>query len=124
MGKIQQTCSMALAASLAAAVAAGPAHATVHKVGAVTWHAARYAGRNVDLAGYVLVKKPGYVLFSDEPGGRVSAHDLPVIGAGVAALRLHKKYRLRGAFVHGGFKASNGNRYHLELTAPPVALKY
>jgi len=122
MGKIWQTWSAALALGFAGAVAASPAHATVHKVGAVTWHASRYAGRKVDIAGYVLVKKTGYVLFSDEPGGKVSAHDLPVTGTGIAALSLDKKYRLRGAFVRGGLKASNGNPYHLELTAPPVAL--
>ncbi len=122
MGKFWQAWSAALALSFAGLAAAGPAHAMVHKVGAVTWHAARYAGRSVDIAGYVLVMQQGYVLFSDEPTGKVSAHDLPVTGADIGALRLHKKYRLRGTFMRGGLKASNGNPYHLELAGPPVAL--
>jgi len=122
MGKLRLAWGAALAVCIAGLAAPGPAHAVVHKVGAVTWHATRYAGHSVDIAGYVLVKRTGYVLFSDEPSGKVSAHDLPVTGTGVAALRLHKKYRLQGTFVRGGLKASNGNPYHLQLTMPPVAL--
>lgn len=109
-----------LAAALLAAAPALAQAAPVHRVGAVTWHAARYAGKVVTLRGYLLAHRPGYILFSDEPGGKISAHDLPVTGTGIAAIKARRKYRLTGRFVKGGLKASNGNPYHLELTAAPT----
>ena len=107
-------------AILVAAATGESAAGTVHKVGAVTWHPKRYVGRVVDLVGYPLARNRGYALFSDEARGKISAHDLPVVGKGVAGLRTHMRYRIRGKFVRGGLHASNGNPYHLELTAAPV----
>ena len=94
----------------------------VHKVGAVTWHAKTYAAQIVSVRGYVLALQDGYLLFSDEPTGAISAHDLPVEGPGTGTMVLKGKYVLVGRFVAGGLKASNGNPYHLELTTPPQAL--
>lgn len=114
----------ALALGGAALSATGAvAHETVHSVGAVTWHAARYAGKTVTMKGYVLRRHKGYVLFSDEPGGTVSAHDLPVSGKGATAMRDRVEYRLTGRFVKGGLTAANGNPYHLVLTAAPAPVK-
>lgn len=104
---------------LAGSAAATPA--VVHKVGAVTWNAGKYASQLVTVRGYVLALGVGYVLFSDEPTGAISAHDLPVSGPGVDQMVLKGKYTLQGRFVAGGLTASNGNPYHLELTAPPQA---
>lgn len=94
--------------------------ASPHKIGAVTWHPARYVSQRIALRGYVLVASAGYVLFSDEPTGKVSAHDLPVVGTGIDQLRAGRRYVIRGTFVDGGLKASNGYRYHLELTEPAM----
>src|SRR5579872_1676120 len=94
---------------------------TVHKVGAITWHAKAYAAQTLTIKGYVLAQEAGYLLFSDEPTGAISAHDLPVTGSGTDQLPLEGKFLLTGRFILGGLKASNGNPYHLELTAPPVA---
>jgi hypothetical protein len=103
-----------------AAVLATPALALpIHRVGTVTWHPTRYAGKVVEMRGYLLRREKGYVLFSDEPGGKVSAHDLPVIGAGIDTIKARRKYLLTGRFVKGGLKAFNHNPYHLELTALP-----
>lgn len=109
----------ALVAALLAATPALAQAAPVHRVGAVTWHAARYAGKVVTVRGYLLARKTGYILFSDEPDGGISAHDLPVIGAGIGSVKAKTEYRLTGRFVKGGLKASNGNPYHLELSAAP-----
>ena len=114
-------CIMAgLAAATPRAADAGVA---IHKVGKVTWHPARYVGHSIRLEGYVLVKEAGYVLFSDEATGKVSMHDLPVIGTGVEQMLQGEKYLLEGKFVHGGFKAMNASPYHLELSAPPQIAK-
>ena len=91
----------------------------VHKVGAVTWNARKFWSKPVSVRGYVLALADGYVLFSDEATGAISAHDLPVTGAGIETMVLKGKYTLEGNFVAGGLKASNGNPNHLELTAPP-----
>jgi len=107
------------ASGIANAMPAGAAPAVVHKVGAVTWNARKYASQQVTVRGYVLAIEAGYVLFSDEPTGAISAHDLPVTGPGVDQMALRGKYTLQGRFVAGGLSASNGNPYHLELTAPP-----
>ena len=110
-------------AGLAAATPRAAAAVAIHKVGKVTWHPARYVGHSIRLDGYVLVKEAGYVLLSDEATGKVSAHDLPVIGDGVEQMRQGGRYLVEGKFVHGGFKAMNASPYHLELSAPPVAAK-
>jgi len=103
------------------ALAASPALALpIHSVGHVTWHPKRYAGQMVEMRGYLLRREKGYVLFSDEPGGSVSAHDLPVTGTGALDMKARQKYLLTGRFVKGGLKAANHNPYHLALTVPPA----
>src|SRR5665213_3199642 len=83
-------------------------HPIVHKVGAVTWNPKKYLSKPVSVRGYVLALGDGYVLFSDEATGAISAHDLPVTGAGIETMVLKGKYTLEGNFVAGGLKASNG----------------
>lgn len=108
---------------LAALALATPALALpLHRVGTVTWHPTRYAGKTVKMRGYLLRREVGYVFFSDEPGGKVSAHDLPVTGAGIDTIKDRRKYILVGRFVKGGLKAANRYPYHLALTAPPKAV--
>ncbi len=111
----------ALAAALVVAAAAHPAGAApvVHKVGAVTRHAAKFIGQDVAMRGYLLARKNGYILFSDEPGGRIGRYDLPVSGAGIDAIVPGKRFVIEGTFLDHGLKASNGNPDHLELTQPP-----
>jgi hypothetical protein len=99
--------------------AAGP----IHKVGAVTRHAAKFIGQTVVLEGYVLATEGGYILFSDEPTGKISVHDLPVTGAGADALQPLKKYLIEGTFLDHGLTASNGSIYHLELGTPPTEVQ-
>ena len=112
--------SMFLATALVVAAAAtASAAGAPHRIGSVTWHPKRYAGKVLDLVGYPLVRHDGYVLFSDEAHGAVSAHDLPVVGTDLGKMELHRRYRIQGKFVHGGLVAGNGNPYHLQLTAPP-----
>jgi hypothetical protein len=94
--------------------------AAVHKIGAVTRHARQYVGQKVTLTGYLLARETGYVLFSDEPTGKISAHDLPVSGVGLDQLQPMMKYVIEGTFLDHGLQANNGNLYHLELTASPV----
>ena len=110
---------LACAAGLRWAVA----DTAVHKVGQVTWHPFKFVDQEVALVGYVLVREKDYVLFSDEPRGKVSAHDLPVSGAGFDQMELLKKYLIKGRFLDHGLAASNGNSYHLELTALPREAK-
>jgi hypothetical protein len=100
---------------------AGGAANAVHKVGAVTWHAAKFVGKDVVLEGYVLAKEPGYVLFSDEATGKITAHDLPVAGTGADTMQTKTKYVIEGIFLDHGLSASNGSPYHLELTDLPAA---
>jgi len=95
----------------------------VHKIGAVTWHAQHYVGQQVMLTGYLLARETGYVLFSDEPTGKISMHDLPVTGVGVDQLQSMTRYVIEGTFLDRGLQASNGNRYHLDLTAVPLAAR-
>ncbi len=99
------------------------AAAVVHKVGQITWHARQFVDQDVTLTGYVLVQEKDYVLFSDEPKGRVSAHDLPVTGAGLDRMKPMTRYVIAGRFLDHGVKASNGNKYHLELSVPPEEAK-
>ena len=91
----------------------------IHKVGAVTRHAAKFIGQDVAMRGYMLVRRDGYILFSDEPGGRIGRYDLPVSGNGIDQIQPRKRYVIEGRFLDHGLKASNGNPDHLELTAPP-----
>jgi hypothetical protein len=99
------------------------ASSVVRKVGQVTWHAQKFVDQNVVLTGYLLAREKDYILFSDEPGGKISAHDLPVSGQGLDLMLPLKKYVIEGKLLDHGLQASNGNPYHLELTvAPRVAL--
>lgn len=116
MGKSLLTVSLCVGLSLAGAAGAE----IIHKVGKVTWHAATYEGRAVALVGYLLASKDGYALVSDEPKGAISAHDLPVTGAGFDTMKAGQKYLLHGIFVKGA-RYANGNLYHLDLTSPPEA---
>ncbi len=100
-------------------VAATPA---IHKVGAVTRHAASFVGQDVVLRGYVLAREPGYILFSDESRGAISRYDLPVVGDGADQMALKTKYLIEGKFVDGGLTTVNSSRYHLELSKPPTAV--
>ena len=104
-------------------VHAGAAAGVVHKVGAVTWHAAKFVGKDVVLEGYVLARGPGYVLFSDEATGKITVHDLPVSGPGVDTMGMAKKYVIEGVFLDRGLAAGNGSPYHLELTTAPNEAK-
>ena len=104
------------------ALAADAASPVIHKVGAVTRHAARYLNQDVMLRGYLLARGNGYVLFSDEPGGKISRYDLPVIGPGVDQMKPMQRYIVEGTFLDHGLAASNGSPVHLELTAPPSAV--
>jgi hypothetical protein len=114
-----------LALMLATTLAAQPAAAgtKVHNIGKVTHHAERFAGKTLDMTGYMLRRDQGYVLFSDEPDGKVTAHDLPVTGQGTDALASGVRYYLHGKFVKGGLDAANGNAYHLELDRAPSQTK-
>ncbi|MDE3078652.1 MAG: hypothetical protein KGI94_01305 [Paracoccaceae bacterium] len=110
--------------ALALLALAGPALARpVHSVGAVTWHPKQYVGKVVAMRGYLLRHDKGYILFSDEPRGAVSQHDLPVEGPGFESIKPMHRYLIEGKFVKGGLKASNGSPYHLVLTAPPQEVK-
>ena len=91
----------------------------VHKVGAVTRHASKFVDQDVLLSGYLLVREDGYVLFSDEPTGKVSQYDLPVVGDGLDQMLPTKRYVIEGKFLDHGLTASNANLYHLELSGPP-----
>lgn len=95
--------------------------AAVHSVGSVTWHVKGYIGKTVELRGYVLAIEPGLVLFSDEPTGAVSAHDLPIEGPGADQLVLRKRYVLTGILTRDSAPAANGSRVHLQLTAEPAS---
>lgn len=111
-------------AALALALASPALALPIHSVGAVTWHPTHYAGKVVAMRGYLLRQGKGYILFSDEPSGAVSRHDLPVDGAGYDHIKPNRRYLIEGKFIKGGLSASNGNPYHLVLTAPPKELKH
>ena len=120
MSRRTKAANFGLLALLAATVM--PAHAAstpIHKVGAVTWHAKKYSDQVVTVVGFVLVRDGSGVLFLDEPTGNISIHDLPVTGPGVDQLKPAMKYVLQGRFISDGSKGSNGNPYHLVLSAPP-----
>ncbi len=88
-------------------------------VGSVTWHQSNFVGKQVFLIGYVLKKENGYVIFSDEPTGAITKHDLPVTGIGISGLALKQKYTFKGTFLDKGLVASNGSTYHLESSEVP-----
>ena len=69
-------CMLAIAALEPFPAAAAPA--PIYTIGYVTWYAAKYVDQVVTLRGYLLAREKDYVLFSDEPKGKISAHDLPV----------------------------------------------
>jgi hypothetical protein len=94
-------------------------HRVVYKIGQVTRHARKFVNQGITLTGYLLAQEEGYAIVSDEPRGKISAHDLPVSGAGLDRMRPMKKYVFEGNFLDHGFKAINGSRYHLELVAAP-----
>jgi hypothetical protein len=113
---------LAMVSSVAAQASAANA-SLVHKVGQVTRHARQFVDQDVMLIGYVLAREKDYVLFSDEPRGKISVHDLPVSGEALDQLQPMTKYLIEGKFLDHGLEASNGSRYHLELTAAPRAAK-
>lgn len=125
MAKLTTLCLRALIAvtALLIGAAGGTAHGApspiVHKIGAVTWHAARFVNQDLVLTGYMLEQDSDYALFSDEPDGAISAHDLPVTGVGLDLLKPKVKYIVRGHFARGPHPASNGNAYSLELSTVP-----
>lgn len=90
-------------------------------VGDVVRHAEQYLTGATVIRGYPLKDMGTYVVFSDERSGGLTPRDLPVTGVGIAGLKTGQAYVLSGHLVDGGLKAVNGNRYHFELTAPPVA---
>lgn len=120
--------SLALAAftlALAVPVLTGPALAeTVHTIGHVTWHPAGYVNHVVSMKGYLLKVEKGYVILSDEAGGDISVHDLPVTGPGWDVFLPGKLYLIHGKFVKGGLNASNHDPYHLVLTEVPKLLSH
>ena len=117
--------SALLAAALSLGIAALPAmralagEPVTHRVGAVTRHARTFVGQQIRLIGYPLARGQGYVLFSDEPRGRISRFDLPVTGAGWETMRHGEKYLIEGELLDHGLVAGNGNPYHLELSRAP-----
>jgi hypothetical protein len=113
---------LALATLIAAPASAANA-SLAHKVGQVTRHARQFVDQDVMLIGYVIAREKNYVLFSDEPRGKVSMHDLPVSGAALDQMQPMTKYLIEGKFLDHGLEASNGSRYHLELTAAPRPAK-
>jgi hypothetical protein len=84
----------------------------------VTRHASHYLDRQVTVAGYELAAEEGYVLVSDEPGGRIGHYDLPVTGPGIGSLEPHKRYVFTGRLRAHGLTAVNGDPVHLELDVP------
>ena len=110
---------MATAVAAAISTHAAAAAPVVHKVGAVTRHASTFIGQDLVLSGYFLAREDGYILFSDEAGGRISRYDLPVTGVGIDQIAPRTRYLIEGKFLDQGLTASNGNPDHLELAKPP-----
>ena len=105
--------------AMAFSAQAGMAASTIHSVGSVTRHANHYIGQHLVLRGYLLAQRPGYILFSDEPGGSISRFDLPVTGTGAGAMLPRQRYLIEGDFLDHGLAANNGNSDHFELSSPP-----
>jgi hypothetical protein len=95
----------------------------LHTVGQISRHASNFLNQEVRMQGYMLKKEPGYILFSDEPDGSIGRFDLPIMGAGIEAMKPGLKYELRGTFLGSGLKASNGNPDHLKLSKFPESVK-
>ena len=112
----------AAALMFAAAETAVAATPLLHSVGSVTRHAQQYLNQSVVLRGYLLAREGGYILFSDEPSGKVSRYDLPVVGEGIDLMKPGKRYRVEGLFLDHGLVASNGSPVHLELSTPPTVV--
>ncbi len=91
---------------------------TTMTIGQLTWHSAGYVGKEVSLVGYLRKQENGYAIFSDEVSGAISAHDLPVIGAGISYAKVGTKYILDGTFLGHGLTSINKNPNHLELLQP------
>lgn len=100
-----------------------PAATAPRSVGSVTRHAHKYIGQRLVLRGYLLAKRPGYVLFSDEPRGRIGRYDLPVMGPGIELMHPRTHYVIEGTFLGSGLKASNGNPDHFLLSKPPHRMR-
>ncbi len=95
----------------------------LHGIGQVTRHVSGFVGTIVRVQGYMLASEKTYAIFSDETGGAIGVYDLPVAGLGVEGLNFRQKYILQGQLIYGGLKASNHNKYHLELSTPPQPTK-
>jgi hypothetical protein len=93
------------------------------KIGKVTWHAAKYLGKDVTLVGYPLQLPPGTVYFSDEATGKIGPHDLAVTGPGLDTVQIGHKYVLTGTFRKAGQRFSNASQVVLELSQAPVEAK-
>ncbi len=88
-------------------------------IGSISRHPQNYLNQTVTVAGYVLKQQNGYAIFSDEATGPIGQYDLPVIGTNINGLTMKQKYVLTGILKYQGLTSSNGNPYHLELTALP-----
>lgn len=121
MKMLERSAHYVITAGLGLLLLCLPAQAAkIHSVGSVTWHLKGYVGKTVELRGYVLAIQPGLVLFSDEPTGAISAHDLPIEGPGTDQLVLHRRYVLTGTLTRDPVLAANGSRVHLQLVSDPV----
>jgi hypothetical protein len=114
-----------IGAALAAIVLASPVAVLADtaqplKIGKVTFHAAKYVGKDVTLVGYPLQLPPGTVYFSDEATGKIGPHDLAVTGPGLDTVQIGHKYVLTGTFKKAGKAFSNASQVVLELSQPPA----
>ena len=96
------------------------APAQTDRVGYAMSHRTTLQGTMVRLKAYLLAQAKGYAIVSDESSGAIGPNDLPVTGDDITLLAPNHAYLLTGRLVAGGVAASNGNTYHLELTAAPV----
>jgi len=96
---------------------------SLHTIGQITWHPQRFLNQTVRVQGYLLKEEVGYAIFSDEPAGAITKHDLPVIGNDVDNAKPRQKYILQGKFLSKGLKSTNRNPYHLKLFTTPQRVK-
>ncbi len=94
----------------------------LHTIGQVTRYASNFVKQNIKVAGYLIKKETGYLIFSDEATGVISSFDLPVTGLGIDTVKFGQKYILEGTFMYGGLHSSNNNPYHLELLDVPQTI--
>ncbi len=123
-----KTIVLASAAALAITSFSSPRTRTpqifpLYTVGKVTWHAKNFVSKHIRVKGYLIKKETGYLIFSDESSGKLTSHDLPVIGKGIEIVKPAKKYILEGTFVYQGLNASNHNPYHLKLSRSPQIIR-